>query len=139
MGRVLPAGGLVATATMGKTPPSCTKRRLPKGPAPWAGAGGRAGIAGMCRVRRGWEGPPPGNPPAGSGATSLQEARPDPQWPVPPVPTSVVLTSLSGSLPWPLHPTDAELCKGQRTQLSTLASQASVSSASHEALAFQGQ
>ena len=106
MGLVLPAGWPGGHSHHGQDSTKLHKAPLlQRAQLPWAGAGGRAGIAGMCRVRRGvWEGPSARKSSCRLRCHLLQEARPDPQWPVPPVPTSVVLTALLRLLPWPLPP-----------------------------------
>lgn len=110
----------MATATMGKTPPSCTKRLFSKGPSSLGPelVGGQA----LLECAESGEGcgraPPPGNPPAGSGATSSRKLAQ--------IPSGLCLLSphlwfsrpFSGSCLGRFHPTDAELVqKGQRTQL----------------------
>ena len=59
MGFVLPAGWPGCHGHHGQDSTKLHKAPLlQRAQLPWAGAGGRAGTAGMCRVRRGvWEGP----------------------------------------------------------------------------------
>lgn len=110
-GRRVLLGGLADTAAVGRPGPSRTKLPFSAEPgSPGPEPVGGAGAAGMRRVRRGaWEGSS-----ARCQALSALSGRPAQKgrWPVPPAPTSEVLTALRGLLPrWPSPDTPREVRK----------------------------